>query len=55
VSNLQSVRRPDHLRLEDYCDDEVDSQHLRAQLLTLRDRLDDATQRRLLNEWLAQQ
>ena len=55
VSNLQQARRPDHHRLEDYCDNEADARPLRAQLQSLRDRLDDASQRRLLDEWLAQQ
>ena len=53
VGNLQKARRPDHLRLEDYCENDADAQQLRAHLLTLRDRLDDAAQRRQLDEWLA--
>ena len=55
VSNLQQARRPDHLRLDDYCDNEADARPLRMQLQSLRDRLPDAAQRRLLDEWLAQQ
>jgi len=54
VSNLLQSRRPDHLRLEDYCEDETDARPLRRQLEDLRQRL-DAAARRLLNEWLALQ
>jgi hypothetical protein len=55
ISNLLQTRRPDHLRLEDYCDNEADALPLRVQLQSLCDRLDDPAQRRLLEEWLAQQ
>jgi hypothetical protein len=55
VSNLQQARRPDHLRLVDFCEDEADSRPLRELLQTLRHLLTDPTQRRLLDEWLAQQ
>ncbi len=50
--NLQQGRRPDHLHLDDFADDDGDLRHLHTALTALRPRLNDARQIRLFDEWL---
>lgn len=55
LGNLQQCRRLDHLRINDYCDDDADSDRLKIEIRRLRDWLENAQQVRLLDEWLAMQ
>ncbi len=52
VGNLQQGRRPDHLRIEDFCDDETEVVHLTNVIKSLRENLHAAAQIRQLDEWL---
>lgn len=55
LGNLQQGRRPDHLRIDDYSDADNDSETLRVEIGRLRERLEEAAQIRLLDEWLTLQ
>ena len=55
LGNLLLGRRPDHLRIADYSDADTDADHLRTEILRLRERLEAGAQTKLLDEWLALQ
>jgi hypothetical protein len=55
IHNLQMGRRPDHLRLEMYCDSEAERERLKELVRQLGMSLRDKSQISHLEEWLAQQ
>ena len=55
VVNVQQGKTLDHLRLEDFADTEGEVCHLREMFQQLRDRLLDAEQARIIQEWLQSQ
>ncbi len=55
VRHLMQGRRPDHLRVEDFCEDAHDAEELLAAVGDLRAKLAEPAQERLLNEWLESQ
>lgn len=51
MSHVMNGRRPDHLRVVDFCEDTHDAEELLSAVDDLRTKLADPAQMRVLNEW----
>jgi hypothetical protein len=55
LSNIAQGRSPDHLRLEDYFENEADRASFERQIATLKTKIQDRLQTHLLEQWMQHQ